>query len=463
MANAKDGEEEAELGPLGIDARATKELFIDMLTRDVALIPAIVDLADNSTDGARKLRKDKSWKGLEVTIEAAPSHFVIKDNCGGITVDTARDVAFRFGRPKSATSGSGEVGRFGVGMKRGLFKLGRFFEITSTTAKSQFSVTIDVDKWAAQGPWQFKFDKKPIEDGAFPAEQQGTSIKVTKLHDQVKQHFSESGFLDELRSELTSRLEQSILQGLAVEVNSVGLQAHARTLVSDKALAPAYKTFKVKGPTDGTVSVELWCGLGKPPSKQEARAESGWYVFCNGRMLLEADKTTATAWGMEEEDLIPAYHAQYNGFRGLAYLNAKDAADLPWNTTKTALDTDHPVYRRVRQEMIAIARPVIDYFNKKKEENEALKLAGENPSGKLQQLFDDAEVLPLDDIKARAVFKAPKAGPTARRRRGEEVQRIAFDRPIKKAQAVRDKLRVSSWMKVGEEVFDYYYNAELGE
>lgn len=450
---------EPDTGPLVIDARPTKELFIDMLTRDVALIPAIVDLADNSTDGALRLRKNKSWKGLHVRISASPQRFIIADNCGGIPVDIAKNVAFRFGRPTGADPGSHEVGRFGVGMKRGLFKLGRYFQIVSRTAKSQFSVTIDVDEWAKKPLWQFEFDQEPIENGKFSPEEQGTIITVTKLHKQVKEHFSASGFIDELRAELTARLERSILRGLSVEVNSVGLQAHVRTLVSDPKLSPARKKFKVKGPTGGSVNVDLWCGLGRPESIKEARAESGWYVFCNGRMLLEADKTAATGWGIEESDTTPAFHGQYNGFRGFAYLDAEDAADLPWNTTKTALDTDHPVYRRVRQEIIAIARPVIDYFNKKKEENDALRVAGEEPKGKLQALFDDAEVRPLEKIKPRAVFATPKI--VIRRTKAGEKQRITFERPLAKAQAVRESLKASSWTKVGEEVFDYYYNAEL--
>lgn len=444
-----------------IDAYPTKELFIEMLTRDVALIPAIIDLADNSTDGARRTRGDKSWSGLFVSIEAKANKFVIADNCGGIPVDVARKYAFRFGRPSDVNIGSGEVGRFGVGMKRGLFKLGRRFVITSTTANSQFSVTIPVDDWAKDSGWQFKFDGPPIENGSFSEAERGTIITVTQLHEPVKEHFQETGFLDDLRQEMTTRLEQSILNGLAVTVNSIGLKAHARTLVSDKLLAPAKKNFKLKGPTGNAVHVELWCGLGKPDVQSTARAESGWYVFCNGRMLLEADKTEATAWGVEDDDSIPAYHPQYNGFRGFAYLDADDAADLPWNTTKTALDTDHPVYRRVKQEMIAVARPVINYFNKKKEENDALTHAGEEPKGKLQQLLDNASVKPLDDIKARSAFKMPAV--TIKKGSGAPTQRITFERPSKKAHAVKHNLGASSWKEVGEEVFDYYYKSELGD
>jgi hypothetical protein len=447
---------------LTIDASPTKELFIDMLTRDVALIPAILDLADNSTDGARRTCGEGSWSEKWISISAKENEFKIADNCGGISVDVARNYAFRFGRPVGAQVGHGEVGRFGVGMKRGLFKLGRHFRIVSTTKNSKFQVTIDVDRWSGSRDWNFKFDEMPVEKGSFPLEERGTTITVTKLHSTVKEHFQETGFLDQLRQELTSKLENSILRGLAVNVNSVSLKAHARTLVSDKALAPSQKSLKARGPTGGNVNIEIWCGLGKPESLTAARAESGWYVFCNGRMLLQADKTSVTGWGVEDEESIPAYHPQYNGFRGLVYMDAEDAVDLPWNTTKTALDTDHPVYRRVRQEMIALARPVINYFNKKKEENDALKAAGEESVGKLQALFDEATVAPLDGISPRKVFTYP----VVRQLKivsERPLQKIVFQKPLDLAKVARRKMGVSTWQALGEQLFDYYYKAECEE
>ena len=83
-----------------IDAEPTKALFIDMLTRDIALIPSIIDLADNSTDGARNLRGERSYEGLWVRLNISKNKFQVSDNCGGIPVEVARKYAFRFGRAK---------------------------------------------------------------------------------------------------------------------------------------------------------------------------------------------------------------------------------------------------------------------------------------------------------------------------------------------------------------------------
>ena len=39
-----------------VQGEPTKDFFISMLVRDIGLIPAIVDLVDNSVDGGRRLR-----------------------------------------------------------------------------------------------------------------------------------------------------------------------------------------------------------------------------------------------------------------------------------------------------------------------------------------------------------------------------------------------------------------------
>ncbi|EAM7300406.1 ATP-binding protein, partial [Salmonella enterica] len=44
-----------------IDASPTKEFFIDMLTRDIALDRSLLDLIDNSVDAARENNIENAW------------------------------------------------------------------------------------------------------------------------------------------------------------------------------------------------------------------------------------------------------------------------------------------------------------------------------------------------------------------------------------------------------------------
>ena len=99
--------------PKRINASPTKEFFIYMLTRDIPLTRAILDLVDNSVDGARRMQANGDFNGLWVRVELDRNHLKIADNCGGIPVDIARNYAFRFGRLRMLLT-PGSVGQFGV-------------------------------------------------------------------------------------------------------------------------------------------------------------------------------------------------------------------------------------------------------------------------------------------------------------------------------------------------------------
>jgi hypothetical protein len=60
--------------------------FVDTLTRDIELAPAIIDLVDNSIDGAKRQRRDdedqQRFAGLWVRMRLEPEVFEIVDACG---------------------------------------------------------------------------------------------------------------------------------------------------------------------------------------------------------------------------------------------------------------------------------------------------------------------------------------------------------------------------------------------
>src|SRR5437867_3411240 len=97
--------------PKRVLATPEKRFFISMIVKDIELIPAILDLVDNSIDGAKRVRPeggDDRFAGLHVRLELSPEKFTISDNCGGIEADHARDYAFRFGRPSGVHGPEGE-------------------------------------------------------------------------------------------------------------------------------------------------------------------------------------------------------------------------------------------------------------------------------------------------------------------------------------------------------------------
>jgi len=123
-----------------IDASPTKDFFISMLVKDIPLIRAVIDLVDNSIDGARRIRDDKNYDGLWINLELSQDRFKIADNCGGIPLEVAQKYAFRFGRPSDAPQTEYSVGQFGVGMKRAIFKFGNRFKVISSHPEAYFLI-----------------------------------------------------------------------------------------------------------------------------------------------------------------------------------------------------------------------------------------------------------------------------------------------------------------------------------
>lgn len=68
---------------LPISAEPTKAFFVDMLTRDIALEQAVLDLVDNSVDGAKALKGDNPllpFEGRKIQIIFSKERFEIFDN-----------------------------------------------------------------------------------------------------------------------------------------------------------------------------------------------------------------------------------------------------------------------------------------------------------------------------------------------------------------------------------------------
>ena len=341
--------------PRTINARPTKELFISMLVKDIELIRAIADLVDNSIDGARRLRGPGPYNGLWVRVEVSPERFRIADNCGGIPIDIAREYAFRFGRPEGTPATPHSVGQFGVGMKRALFKLGRAFRVESRSETARFVVEEDVEKWKERpDDWTFRFKESQEDLSPASEDQWGTTVSVDPLHDAVADEFGLENFRSRLIEELSAAQQLSLEGGLAISLNLIPLQFRPLELLHSDELRPASRDLTFNDATP--LRVKLYAGVA--PSDPTS---AGWYVFCNSRLVLRADQTLATGWGENRETTIPKYHNQFARFRGYAFFDCDDAARLPWNTTKTGVDLDSPIYRSVRLTMLTMMRPVIDF------------------------------------------------------------------------------------------------------
>lgn len=424
----------------------TKEFFIFMLTRDLDLRHAVGDLVDNCVDGARR-NKQTNLKDLWIRVEVDPKHFKIADNCGGMDIELAKESAFKFGRPSTTKNIPHSIGEFGVGMKRALFKMGNKWTVESCTKNTRFVVKQDVQKWlAAKDPktgeeiWDLQFDDV---DHKYKGENIGTTITVEELHKGVALEFGKETFLSRLREYLMEFHQRTLEEGISISLNGTALNFSPVELLQSDEIEPAHQSMPLK--EDGKdINVEIYAGLGDPKPKK-----AGWYVYCNGRLIVSADQKWTTGWGEE----LPMFHPEYNRFRGYVFFDSDHTKVLPWNTTKSGIDTESEIYQKVRQEMIDMTKPILGFLNKLKEERKRLPEGEDTPTER--SFKAKAKNTKLAELQKTKAFKAPPVVS-----KSEDFVEIYYTRPKKVAQLVKKQLDVRTYQQVGEETFDYYLRME---
>ncbi|HKW28867.1 MAG TPA: ATP-binding protein, partial [Verrucomicrobiae bacterium] len=199
-----------------------KNFFVSMLTRDIELHDAILDLLDNCVDGAIRTRSkamadDDSLDGFWAEIKFDEKRFTIEDNCGGIPWGIAKEYAFCMGKPEKKEVKNGTIGVVGIGMKRAIFKMGRECYVHSNHKDDAFLVTIPRSWFTDDSEWGvFKAER------AEPAKHQkhGTIVEISELADGAKVAFSKgASFRDTFPQIVAESYSYLIEKGFKVTIN----------------------------------------------------------------------------------------------------------------------------------------------------------------------------------------------------------------------------------------------------
>ena len=347
-----------------VDASPTKKFFMSMLTRDIALSDAIMDLLDNCIDGVHRLKKDdrnpteNKYDGFFGDIIINEDSFTLRDNCGGIPFDIAKDYAFKMGRDENDHSDDNlqTVGMYGIGMKRAIFKMGMQAKIYSYHPDKQFVVEIPPD-WSTQGGWYFNYIDLPNGEINPVLDTEGTLIEVRNLHENISNQFSDNaGFIKNLRIEIRNHYGYIIQQGFRITLNGVPIDALELNILTGEGIQP----YAYRSTIDG-VEVEAMVGFYRAPASSDeidleldggyAKSSSenaGITVICNDRVVLYCDKTHLTGWG---ELPVPKYHTQFISIAGVVHFKSNNPIKLPVTTTKRGLDTSSVVYAEVKNKI----------------------------------------------------------------------------------------------------------------
>ena len=441
-----------------LNGSPTKRFFVSMLPRDIELDDAILDLVDNSVDGAMRrerenLDSDRPFKGYKCDLRISETEFVLTDNCGGIPNDYLEG-AFRLGRPSTDLDDNlPTIGMYGIGMKRAIFKMARDATVISRSPERAIKVRYDAEWLNPDGEEDWNL---PIQELAANKDL-GVSIQITDLQSEVSKRFGRETFLDGLRDRLGQHFAYIMGKGFDITLNEDAVSPETVRLISSGSIRPFDYEANVGG-VKIKVTIGFYRNLTRQAELEEAtdpeetnpagRAsdEAGITVICNDRVIVISDKSAITGWGVAN---TPRYHPQFRAIMGLISFSSDDAKLLPISTTKRDLDTDSDTYRPARNAAMDGIKLFVGFTNRWKGNEEET----------------DGLLVPENRVDARAISLVAEEGKPVRGSQheerkyvpelpmptvGERKHRIAFSREIDEIKKMGEALLGDANAKAGD-------------
>ena len=436
------------------EASPEKRLFISLLTRDISMVSAFLDLIDNSVnaaleplanrletaDGYADILEDETVQPrTDIRLTLSDKKVIIADNAPGIRLSTAQQHVFKFGRSEEEESESDRLSVYGLGLKRAFFKLGNRIKIESDHMEGGFELDLDVAKWAKNAglPWQFELTpREPVE-----AERCGTKIEVWRLHEEAKMRLGDGVFEGHLKDAIG-------------KTYSYYLSKFVRILVNQKVVEGISLRVGKNNSTDrferNGVTCTITAGLGTPEGGKYRDGGSGWFVLCNGRTVISADKSSMTGWN---NNGLPIFQPKHRPFLGTVYFVSKYSERLPWDTTKSGINEDSEIWQQAKRLMVVVGRSVTSFLDARYTD-EGTEIA--------QKELEKATKERVDAMKAstaeRKEFKVPKKPP-------KKIMKIQYDAKIDHVESIAKYLARPgmSGSDVGRHTFHYFLRNEVGE
>ena len=453
-----------------VDGSPVKSFFVEMLTRDIELGDAILDLLDNCVDGLWRQARSKSgetpYKGYEAEIKFDAESFSISDNCGGIP-KRLQEYAFRLGKDsESKKADSPKIGTYGIGMKRAIFKIGS--QCVIETQSEGYSYRVDITpEWLNSKRWDLPMSELRSSDRV-----DGTTIDICELNENIALRFGneEIDFARELTVKVQTHYALILEKGFKIKINGESVMPEPTRLIFDKVeeggeSTPAIRPYIFKAEDDG-VDIFLSVGFTMPiPSEDDINDEqkeerysstdAGWTIICNDRAVLYCDRTELTGWG---EATVPKYHTQFIAISGIVEFKSDDPSKLPTTTTKRGIDATASRYLKVKNRMREGMKIFTSYTYKwKGQAEDSKKHMDLDNLCTLEEIKKEAEKLRLNPVSSglpghRSMPELPMPDPQK-----TTTARISYNKDLGDIQKVKEFLfrdEEKQPSEVGEACFD---------
>lgn len=338
------------------------------LSADISTRECIFDLVDNSIDAARNeilSRNDTqfdqhglpaSYQGFHVDIDLNSSSVKVQDDCSGMDEQELSMRAFRTGAKSQHPFG---IGHFGVGLKRAIFKLGTEVSLQTDGGREAFKISFDEAAVLATG------DKPLMASQMGSTGSKGNILMVAGLRPDVAADVGSSYWIEQLADGLKRRYGIFTRKGLTIRLNGKPIPSFG-PVVRNRAVGPVKHASQVMQ-TPAGVKIFAEAGLhehyrikGLEADYDETRHraisnELGWYLVCNDRIILVADRTPRTGW-------TTGWHNEYAGFLGWVHYVSSDPELLPWDSKKSGINESSEAFR----ESVAWLKAIADEFRAQK-------------------------------------------------------------------------------------------------
>ena len=306
--------------------------------------------------------------------------------------------------------------------------------------KADSILRLDVNKWAAETkqPWTFPITRR---DPA-PAEKCGTRIVISDLHDDVLRRIGDGVFVGQLHDAISRTYAFYMAKFVTIYLDEKPV---------DPVIIDIGANRTSESPEIAGVSCAIAAGIGEPQAGVFRDRSAGWFVFCNGRTVISADKTPLTGWATPGAGL-PIFQPKHRPFVGTVFFVSDDPELLPWTTTKAGINEDSAVWQEAKRHMVVVGRSVISFL-----EGQSTDEGTEIASVELQEVGKERISVLSSAVSARRSFTPPPAVEF-------DTMRIQYDAKISDIRKIAEYLRRPSMggAEVGRHTFFYFLRNEVG-
>jgi hypothetical protein len=272
----------------------------------------------------------------------------------------------------------------------------------------------------------------------------GTSITISELRDEVALRIREGGVPNNIFDDAATTYPYFLDQCIKLRINDTEVPPRTITLgESDGLVRAAREKFTYDG-----VRVNLAATVAPG---QRTMEDAGWYILCNGRVVVRANKDELTGWGAD----LASFQPKYRSFVGLASFESDEPLSLPWTTTKRALNRESAVFIHTRNQIVTMSKPILTFLN------------SQYPSDPTTDVGDIRDTLEgIKPVLFREIASKPSIGfaYTPPKKKEKKKEWIRFQAPIAVLDKVRRHLRRSYMTPsdIGRYALDHFVKTECG-